>query len=100
MRKIFVTGGAGYIGSAIVKLLCDHGFVVYVVDNLSTGQKEYVDPRATFEKLDILDYPKLLRLMKREKPDAVIHLAAHKSVEESIKKPAKYAENHCHQLDR
>ena len=53
--RVYVTGGAGFIGSNLVRALLSGGHEVMVVDDLSTGQPENLDPRAGFRKLDILD---------------------------------------------
>ncbi len=89
--KILVTGGAGFIGSAVSKLLLDHGHQVTVVDNLSHGQKDSVDPRATFVEADLLDQVKLEEILPTH--DAVIHMASFIEVGESVKKPVEFAEN-------
>ena len=93
MKNILVIGGAGYIGSACTKLLCDAGYNIYVIDNLSTGYKKAVDKGAHFEKIDILKRRSLFNFLKNKKFDAIIHLAAHKSAEESMKNPSLYLEN-------
>ena len=93
MKKILVIGGAGYIGSACVKLLCVAGYSVLVVDNLSTGNKEAIDKRATFKKFDILQRKSFLRFLKGEKIDVIIHFAAHKNANESMKNGTQYSEN-------
>ena len=94
MAKTFlVTGAAGYIGSAVTKALLDWGFGVVAVDDLSKGEKKYLDGRARFFKIDLLDKEKLSDLFAENKIDLVIHLAAKKSVHESEKKPLEYFEN-------
>ncbi|HHG75028.1 MAG TPA: UDP-glucose 4-epimerase GalE [Persephonella sp.] len=90
--KILVTGGAGYIGSHVVKQLGEKGFDILVVDNLSTGHKEAV----LYGKLQVLDLSEKQRLkdvIKDFKPDAVMHFAASIEVAESVKKPLKYYRN-------
>lgn len=64
-KRVFVAGGAGFIGSHIVDLLVKEGHKVIVVDNLSSGKIENVNPDATFYKIDILD-PKIEEIIKRE----------------------------------
>ena len=86
--KVLVTGGAGYIGSVMVKSLLDSGHDVVVVDNLSTGIVELVDSRAKFYEMDLID-----DLSVVGKVDAVIHFAAYKAVEESMDNPTKYSNN-------
>lgn len=87
MKSILVTGGAGFIGSNLVKKLIEEGFEVIVLDNLITGKKENLpkDDRLTFIEGDILDYALLESLIK--KANVVIHLAAMISVPDSIKHP-------------
>ena len=92
IKKILVTGGAGYIGSHTVRLLLEQGFEVVVLDNLSSGRREAVEG-AKFIEGELAD-PKLLdQLFSEEKFDAVVHFAAFLEVEESVKNPAKYYEN-------
>lgn len=89
--KILVTGGAGFIGSAVSKLLLDQGHQVTVLDNLSHGHEDYVDSRANFIKADLLDEAKLTEILPTH--DAVIHMASLIEVGESVKKPVDFAEN-------
>ncbi|PIT90778.1 MAG: UDP-glucose 4-epimerase [Candidatus Komeilibacteria bacterium CG10_big_fil_rev_8_21_14_0_10_41_13] len=84
--KILVTGGAGFIGSHLVDKLVKHNHRVIVVDNLSTGQKKFVNKKAKFYKLSITN-PKLKEVFQREKPEFVYHLAAQKSVTYSVNRP-------------
>lgn len=89
--KILVTGGAGYIGSHIVMLLCDKGHDIVVLDNLSLGTKEAVDKRAVFIEGSILNDEDLNKSLTGV--EVVIHLAAYKSAGESMQNPQKYSEN-------
>ncbi|TSC88601.1 MAG: Uncharacterized protein G01um10147_97 [Microgenomates group bacterium Gr01-1014_7] len=89
--NILVTGGAGFIGSNVTKLLLDEGHSVTVVDNLSKGHKENIDQRATFVQADLLDQPKLEEILPET--DAVIHMASLIEVGESVKKPVEFSEN-------
>ena len=89
--KILVTGGAGYIGSHVVLLLCDEGHDIIVLDNLSLGTKEAVDKRAVFIEGSILNKEDLIKSLANV--DTVIHLAAYKSAGESMQNPQKYSEN-------
>jgi len=89
--KILVTGGAGYIGSHIVMLLCDKGHDIVVLDNLSLGTKEAVDKRAVFIEGSILNEEDLSKSLTGV--EVVIHLAAYKSAGESMQNPQKYSEN-------
>ncbi len=89
--KILVTGGAGFIGSHVNKLLLDQGHQVTVFDNLSFGHKESVDPRATFVQADLNNSTKLEEILPGH--NAVIHMASFIEVGESVKKPVEFAEN-------
>lgn len=93
MGKILVTGGAGYIGSACVKALCDAGYEVTVFDNLSNGEQKYVDERAQFIQGDILNATALEETFAAAKPSVVIHTAALKAVGESEEQLERYFEN-------
>ena len=92
MPKILVIGGAGYIGSHVVKELLNGGYETLVFDNMSTGQEVNLFSEAGFIRGDILDRRALDEAMKQN-IDAVIHLAAKKAVGESMENPQKYAEN-------
>lgn len=92
MAKVLVVGGAGYIGSHVVKELIEKKHQVVVFDNLSTGQKINLFEAADFIEGDILDYDTLLGAMKQN-IDVVIHMAAKKAVGESMENPALYASN-------
>jgi len=89
--KILVTGGAGYIGSHVVMLLCEEGHVVVVLDDLSLGNKDSIDKRASFIEGTILNNEDLSKSLPGV--DVVIHLAAYKSAGESMKNPSKYTKN-------
>lgn len=84
--KVLVTGGAGFIGSHIVDLLIENGYEVVIVDNLSTGKKEFINKKAIFYKKDITD-DDLYEIFEKEKPDYVIHQAAQIDVQKSIDNP-------------
>lgn len=86
--RVIVTGGAGFIGSNLVHTLLGGGAAVMVVDDLSTGSMDNVDPRTDFRRMDILDEG-LAELFRTFEPDAVVHLAAQASVVESIKDPER-----------
>lgn len=81
-----VTGGAGFIGSHLVDALLDRGEDVYVVDDLSTGKPENLNPAASFFNIDICD-PALKQLIRSIQPEVIFHLAAQVSVPFSIKNP-------------
>jgi len=90
--KILVTGGAGFIGSHVVDALIERGHEVAVVDDLSTGKREHVNPRARFYRLDIRDAQGLEEVFAAERPEIVNHQAARANVRESLEKPVLYAE--------
>ena len=95
--NILVIGGAGYIGSHVVKQFLDMGHRVVVYDNLSSGLRENLFPDAVFIHGDIHDYPGLVQVMKdgygRTPFDALVHLAAFKAAGESMLRPEKYSRN-------
>ena len=91
--KVFVTGGAGYVGSHCVRGLCDAGHEVTVYDNLSAGYRAAVDHRATFVLGDLADRPRLDATLAEGKFDAAMHFAAHIDVNESVRDPLKYYRN-------
>lgn len=91
-RTVFVTGGAGYIGSHTTKLLLQRGYDVVAYDNLTAGNREFV-LTDNFVKADIGDREKLLETFKRYDPHAIMHFAAHCQVEESVNDPRKYYKN-------
>jgi len=84
--KVLVTGGAGFIGSHVVDLLVQSGFEVVIVDDLSTGRKSNLNPKAKFYQLDIRD-PKLRAVFEQERPDYVDHHAAQMDVRRSVAEP-------------
>ena len=90
--KFLVTGGAGYIGSHMVKFLLSKNHEVTVFDNLSTG-KLINKNKINFIKVDLVNHKKLDQLMSKKKFDAVFHFAALSIVNESEKKPRKYYMN-------
>jgi UDP-glucose 4-epimerase len=91
--NVFVTGGAGYIGSACVETLCDAGHTVTVFDNLSEGHRAAVDPRATFIEGDLADRATVQRAVQDARAEAVVHFAASALVGESMMDPSKYFRN-------
>lgn len=93
MNKVLVTGGAGYIGSFIVRALKDEGFEPVIVDNLSSGHKEAVRSFKLVKINLVTDKEKLEGLFKREKFAGVIHMAAFIQMGESYEMPLKYFHN-------
>lgn len=85
MAKALVTGGAGFIGSHIVDRLLNDGHEVVVIDNLSTGKKENLNPRAHFHEIDISDYDKIKDLFAGI--EVVFHTAALARLTPSVKNP-------------
>lgn len=86
--KILITGGAGFIGSNVVDAYIDEGHDVIIVDNLSTGKKENLNPRAKFYHADICDAGKMMEIFQSEKPEVVNHHAAQIDVRKSVEDPA------------
>ncbi len=91
--KVFVTGGAGYIGSVCVEELLNAKHEVVVLDNLSEGHRQAIDLRAPFIKADLSDRPRLFKSLERIRPDAVMHFGASALVGESMTAPEKYFRN-------
>ena len=85
--KIIVTGGAGFIGSHITDTLIEAGHQVIIIDNLSTGNRNNLNPAATFYETDIRDLESLNKIFAKEKPDVLNHQAAHAIVNASINYP-------------
>ncbi len=86
--KIMITGGAGFIGSHISDLLIDQGHAMVIVDDLSNGKRENVNPHAAFYEVSILDRD-LAEIFRKERPAVVIHHAAQISVRDSVKDPLR-----------
>jgi UDP-glucose 4-epimerase len=87
MKKILITGGAGFIGSHLVEAYIHEGHSVVVVDNFSTGKKKNIHPQAKIYAGDITDQKFLWQVFVKEKPDVVNHHAAQVSVMKSIESP-------------
>ncbi len=87
MAVYLVTGGAGFIGSHVVDRLLSDGEQVVILDNLSTGRRENVNPEATFCEVDLRD-GEIEDVFESERPEYVIHLAAQIDVRRSVDDPA------------
>jgi len=85
-KKILVTGGAGFIGSHLVDRLIEEKHQVIVIDNLSTGKRENINPKAKFYQCDI-NSNTAATVIKKEKPLVIFHLAAQINLRQSVKDP-------------
>jgi len=88
MKKALVTGGAGFIGSNLVNKLIEQGIEVIVIDDLSTGQKEKINPKAIFYEISLLDLNE--NSLKGKNIDVVFHTAALARVQPSIENPISF----------
>ena len=91
--RIFVTGGAGYIGSVCTEQLLNEGHEVAIFDNLSEGHRGAVDPRARFIEGDLAHREQIEAALSSCRSDAVMHFAANALVGESMHNPSKYFRN-------
>ncbi len=85
--KILITGGAGFIGSHIGDFLVENEHKVIILDNLSSGKKENINPKAKLIEADVTDFPKIEEIFAEEKPEIVYHLAAQMDVRKSVEDP-------------
>ena len=85
--KVLVTGGAGFIGSHVVDIFIENGYDVSVVDNLSTGHRKNVNPKAIFYEVDLADSEALAEVFEKEKPDYVLHIGGQVNVRKSVNDP-------------
>jgi len=90
--NILVTGGAGFIGSHIVDAYINNNHNVVIIDDMSKGQKEFINPKATFHQISISD-PRLANIIQKESIEVINHHAAQISVSDSVKNPVKDAES-------
>lgn len=93
MSRILVTGGAGYVGSHVCRALESYGFSPVVLDNLSTGFRENINPKWPFFQIDLTSLDDVQKLFHVEHFDGVIHCAAKTSVPEAEKDPDLYTRN-------
>jgi len=93
VKNILITGGAGYIGSHVTETLLKKYKKVFLVDNLSTGHRKLINKKAKFFKLDIHRKDKVREIIKKNKIDSIIHLAANLIIGEGQRKPKKYYKN-------
>ncbi|MGL4687851.1 MAG: UDP-glucose 4-epimerase GalE, partial [Fusobacteriaceae bacterium] len=98
MKKILVTGGAGYIGSHAVVELLDLGYQVIIVDNLENGYKELIDSRAHFYLGDMREISTFENIFKEHKIDTVMHFAGYIKVGESCIEPNMYYLNNTYSV--
>lgn len=91
-NTVIVTGGAGYIGSHVCKMLKSKGYIPVAVDDLSNGFVDLVK-WGELERADIRDSKKITQIIQKHRPVAVMHFAASISVGESVKNPYKYYQN-------
>ncbi|MCC7352913.1 MAG: NAD-dependent epimerase/dehydratase family protein [Anaerolineae bacterium] len=89
--RVLVTGGAGFIGSHVVDTIVGAGHHVAIVDDLSTGKRANLNPKATFYQADIRDENALAPIFAQEQPEAVCHQAALANVREAMAQPVRYA---------
>ncbi len=90
-KNVIVTGGAGFIGSNLVNRLIQQGYHVAVIDDLSSGKKENIHPKAVFYKADVRDR-NISKIFEKENPKAVFHLAAYPLVDKAYSDPFKTIE--------
>ncbi len=91
MKRVLVTGGAGYIGSHTVRHLEEHGFEPIVIDDLSTGHRSNVT--VPFVEAKLSDRARVDAALKEHRIEAVVHFAASAYVGESVSNPSKYFQN-------
>jgi UDP-glucose 4-epimerase len=92
MKRILVTGGAGFIGSHVAEVLIEAGHTVAVLDNLSSGRRENLPEESRFFEVDITDKEGLEKVFSEFRPEIVDHHAAQISVNRSVREPCFDAE--------
>src|ERR1044072_6930862 len=93
--SVWVTGGAGYVGSHVVWRLIEQGHEVVVVDDLSSGHRSAVHPAASFKKGDAGDLEAICDIIAKHRIDTVVHLAASITVSQSVERPLDCYRNNC-----
>lgn len=93
VRRVLVTGGAGYIGSHTVRALVEAGHAVVVLDDLSAGHREAVPEAVPLVRARVQDEAAVRRTLEAHAIDTVVHFAAWLSVSESVREPARYYAN-------
>ena len=91
--KILITGGAGFIASHVADAYLELGHEVVIVDNLSSGNKANINPKAKFIEADITNKDRIQAIVREERPEVINHHAAHIQVGYSVKNPQFDAEN-------
>lgn len=94
--KILVTGGAGYIGSFMVRRLLEEGYETVVLDSLERGHKEVIESKAVLEVGNLLDSDFVESVFSKHTFDGIIHFAGYISVGESMEHPDRYFQNNTH----
>jgi UDP-glucose 4-epimerase len=87
MANILITGGAGFIGSHVADAYIQAGHQVTIVDNLSTGKEEFLNPKASFFQADITDRKSIEKIINEVRPEIINHHAAHIQVGNSVLDP-------------
>ena len=93
LRRVLVTGGAGYIGSVVVDQLLERGLHVVILDDLSRGHRAAIARGAAFVQGGVGDRELVTAVLTRERIDAIVHLAAYALVAESVAQPLMYVTN-------
>ena len=90
MKKILVTGAAGFIGSVVTEQLVEQGYDVIALDSLKNGHRAAIHPGARFVQVDLLDNERLEQVLHDNPVEAVVHLAAEALIDESIRNPGRF----------